>query len=280
MASASAIPETLKQAKPYITLATQLDQRNEKFVAYYCKLYALQLAMSINKSSPDCKKFLLQLMDELEAIKAQNKGEEAIQSQLVGQAYVEKLALSIFQKADAEDRGSMFSKNLVKQFYSSGLLFDTLNYFGDLSEDLVVKKQYAKRKAMYLNRCFQTGEKPIPGPLIEDGSDELNQKDNDEGQNENESRFNQPTDHNQYNKPDEFQPSPKPRMNNTPNQVPEASYYHTQETTEMNSPSLTPEQFLQAQKLCKFANSALQYEDVPTAITNLEKCLSILKTGK
>jgi hypothetical protein len=31
---------------------------------------------------------------------------------------------------------------------------------------LVAKKQYAKRKAMYLNRCFQTGEQPIPGPLI------------------------------------------------------------------------------------------------------------------
>lgn len=41
-----------------------------------------------------------------------------------------------------------------------------LNCFGDLSEDLVVKKQYAKRKAMYLNKCFQTGETPIPGPLV------------------------------------------------------------------------------------------------------------------
>lgn len=29
-----------------------------------------------------------------------------------------------------------------------------------------MKKQYAKRKAMYLNKCFQTGETPIPGPLI------------------------------------------------------------------------------------------------------------------
>jgi vacuolar protein sorting-associated protein VTA1 len=37
---------------------------------------------------------------------------------------------------------------------------------------------------------------------------------------------------------------------------------------------------LQAQKFCKFAASALQYEDIPTAIDNLEKCLRILKTGK
>ena len=38
------------------------------------------------------------------------KGEEAITSQIVGQAMVEKLALNIFNKADSEDRSSMFSK--------------------------------------------------------------------------------------------------------------------------------------------------------------------------
>lgn len=29
-------PEALKQTKPYITLASQLEQKNEKAVAYYC----------------------------------------------------------------------------------------------------------------------------------------------------------------------------------------------------------------------------------------------------
>lgn len=79
---------------------------------------------------------------------------------MVGQAMVEKHALNIFNKADMEDREGKFTKfvvdflnydiccfmmydilkllirNLVKQFYSSGLLFDSLNYFGDLSEDV------------------------------------------------------------------------------------------------------------------------------------------------
>lgn len=31
-------PESLKQIKPYLTLATQLELKNEKAVAYYCKL--------------------------------------------------------------------------------------------------------------------------------------------------------------------------------------------------------------------------------------------------
>lgn len=42
-----------------------------------------------------------------------------------------------------------------------------------------------------------------------------------------------------------------------------------------------PHELMQkAQKFCKFASSALQYDDVDTAITNLEQCLALLKTTK
>ena len=33
-------------------------------------------------------------------------------------------------------------------------------------------------------------------------------------------------------------------------------------------------------KLCKYANSALQYEDKTTAVENLTKALNLLTTGK
>ena len=35
-----------------------------------------------------------------------------------------------------------------------------------------------------------------------------------------------------------------------------------------------------AMKFCKFANSALQYEDANTAIQNLSKALNLLTTGQ
>jgi len=44
--------------------------------------------------------------------------------------------------------------------------------------------------------------------------------------------------------------------------------------------ALAAEDLVKAQKFCKFAGSALQYEDVPTAISNLQKALSLLTTGK
>jgi len=264
------IPDSLKQVKPYLTLAAQLEAKNDRVVGYYCRLYALQHGMTINKSAPECKKFLLQQMDMLEKLKSQMKGEEAITSQIVGQAMVEKLALNIFNKADSEDRSSMFSKNLVKQFYSSGLLFDALNYFGDLSEDLIQKKQYAKRKAMYLNRCFQTGEQPMPGPLIgEEVGDESNKQ--EYSHNPEDYSTNQTNDHQHIESP----PNPKPRSSQ-PEENQNYSNY-SQPGPSADSSEISPEDFIKAQKMCKFASSALMFEDIQTAITNLEGCLRILK---
>lgn len=42
--------------------------------------------------------------------KAQNKNDEAIKSEVVGQTYVEDFALRIFDKADSEDRQANFNK--------------------------------------------------------------------------------------------------------------------------------------------------------------------------
>ena len=45
-----------------------------------------------------------------------------------------------------------------------------------------------------------------------------------------------------------------------------------------SSSNFTTQDFEQAQKLCRFAASALQYEDVPTAIDNLQKALALLQS--
>lgn len=44
--------------------------------------------------------------------------------------------------------------------------------------------------------------------------------------------------------------------------------------------ALSPQDFTKAQKYCKYAGSALQYEDVNTAVQNLQKALKLLTTGK
>lgn len=44
--------------------------------------------------------------------------------------------------------------------------------------------------------------------------------------------------------------------------------------------ALTPDQMIKAQKYCKYAGSALNFDDVKSAIDNLEKALHLLTTGQ
>lgn len=48
----------------------------------------------------------------------------------------------------------------------------------------------------------------------------------------------------------------------------------------INGAPLAVNDMLMSQKYCKFATSALQYDDIKTAVANLEKALSLLKTGE
>lgn len=232
------IPDALKAVKPYVTLASQLEEK-EKIVSYYCRLYAIQNGMKINKSAADCKQFLMKMMDLLEKTKVTLKNEEAIKSEVVGQAFVERYALGLFVSADSDDRAARFNMNLVKRFYTVGLLFDVLSYFGELPEEMLNKKDYAKRKAVYIKKCLENGETPIAGPPEES--------------NEAAGGY------------DETVPAC-----NQPDETSKATF---SKTTVDNSEIVT-----QAEKLCKYASNALQYEDIPTAIDNLEKCLRLLKS--
>lgn len=54
-----------------------------------------------------------------------------------------------------------------------------------------------------------------------------------------------------------------------------ATKYHA-----TNGAPLDAEDLIKGQKYIKFANSALQYDDIPTAVTNLEKALRLLSSGQ
>lgn len=284
----------------------------------------MQKGMEIDKKSPDCRNFLRVLMGLLEQMKDQLKNNEAIQSELVGQAHIEDAAIKLFFFADTEDRSSRFDKNVVKAFYTSSMLFDVLNTFGPLSEELEKSKKYAKWKAAYIHNCLKNGTAPSPGPLAE-ASEELGisadyqfQKPRDCPQtitprnSPNQTPPNQPEDFNQPpensyymnqsinkvlpNNPSNFMSSAQPPVNLSENPHPRSSPNppfggHPQPAPRQNNFEPIPqtnnagpfklrsEDFAKAMKYCKFANSALQYEDAPAAISNLSKALKLLTTG-
>ncbi|XP_030412313.1 vacuolar protein sorting-associated protein VTA1 homolog [Gopherus flavomarginatus] len=295
------LPEQFKSLQHHLRTGQELDKR-EPVVAYYCRLYAMQTGMKLDSKTPECRKFLSKLMDQLETMKKQLGDNEAITQEIVGCAHVENYALKMFLYADNEDRAGRFHKNMIKSFYTASLLLDVLSVFGELTEENVQHRKYARWKAAYIHNCLKNGETPQPGPI---GMEE----EDDDAENEEGSSSALPT---QVSQPSSSTYDPNmPTSNysgihippgahapaNTPAEVPHSTGVtsNTIQPTPQNIPAvdpslynaqsagevrLTPEDFARAQKYCKYAGSALQYEDVSTAVQNLQKALKLLTTGR
>lgn len=115
--------------------------------------------------------------------------------------------------------GVIICRNVVKAYYTAGVIYDALLTFGELSEEATDKRKYAKYKAAYIHTCLKNGETPIPGPPNENEgeSDDNNAVvgPSNPGEDENitppQAPENQPEpstpDHNE-NSPIEFKPHP------------------------------------------------------------------------
>nr|XP_020755336.1 vacuolar protein sorting-associated protein VTA1 homolog isoform X2 [Odocoileus virginianus texanus] len=267
------------------------------------RLYAMQTGMKIDSKTPECRKFLSRLMDQLEALKKQLGDNEAITQEIVGSAHLENYALKMFLYADNEDRAGRFHKNMIKSFYTASLLIDVITVFGELTDENVKHRKYARWKATYIHNCLKNGETPQAGPV---GIEE----DNDVEENEDAGATSLPTQPLQPSS-STYDPSNMPSSGyagiqippgahapaNTPAEVPHSTGVtgNTIQPTPQTIPAidpalfstvsqgdirLTPEDFARAQKYCKYAGSALQYEDVSTAVQNLQKALKLLTTGR
>lgn len=211
----------------------------------------------------------------------------------------------------------------MKAFYSSGVLYDILLTFGELSEEALHNRKYAKYKAAYIHNCLKNGETPIPGPFPDDeesselGGDAAGGNTEEGaagGSNDGAgSSATPPEDSPTELKPEDEQPvqpsspsPPAPRITpptaeevlQNPNKLPSPPveeekpggfepYVPTaQPNATIYQPivpvagiQITPDQMITAQKYCKYAGSALNYDDVKTAIENLQKALKLLSTG-
>jgi len=291
------LPPQFKPIAHYIKIANEHRQRDPG-VYYWCIMYATQMAMGIDKKSPECVQFLSTLLNQLEQIKKQFKDMEQITNEVVAQAHIEQAALKLFVWADSEDRASHFDKNIVKAFYTAGHIFDVLTLFGEMDEKIAENRKYAKWKAAYIHNCLKNGETPIPGPQQDGDYDET------AGDPTGNIGFDIPAagsgnESNQDSKSRNRQPSPPSGdfRSNSPSSKKSSGAYGgasgsygggSSSAADGSMPaasgggggSASQANIVQSQKYCKWAISALEYEDVPTAVENLEKALKLLKAGK
>jgi len=307
-ANLPSLPPSLKQLQHYLKTATEHDKR-DPVIAYYCRLYSMQKGMEIDKSSPEARKFLLTMMDYLEKAKASQAEEEALHNEVIGQAHVENYAIKMFLYADNEDRAGRFNKNVVKSFYTAGMLMDVLSTFGEATEEIEKNKKYAKWKAAYIHKCLKNGETPIAGPLPGEEDDAASGGDNYAASNSDQLNPVAPPGHmtssqdsgsypshgshappttpmdptrgnnlppSTYQTPSSYTPQPTPRGNPAPTSSTTPAWVPPPNPSGIN---LTSAQYQKGIKFCKYASSAMQYEDSQTAIDNLTKALKLLTTG-
>ncbi|XP_076653653.1 vesicle trafficking 1 [Halictus rubicundus] len=281
------VPVPLKNIEQYLKIAATHHEL-DPVVSYWCRLYALQTGLKISTKTTEQTTFLIKLMDWLETTKKELRENEAITNDIVAQAHLENWALKLFLYADKRDRAGDFSKKTIQSFFTAGLLYDVLTVFGELSEEATQKGKYAKWKATYIHNCLKNGETPVPGP-IEDNMEDLDsvEADDSAGSQEKPGDGEAFSDSNKSSNTGYIDPFDR-TTHNMPKKgsIEEGSseiaddYRPIPKTETEGGINLSLEQMNKAQKLIKWAGSALNYDDVPTAVLNLRKAINLLTTGQ
>jgi vacuolar protein sorting-associated protein VTA1 len=156
------VPPVLKPLTPFIQRGEEMKKANtdaSRVVCFFCLKYAMELGMGLNDKSPECKAFLMELMNDLESCKV--KMDDA-----TAKSTCEDFAMSVFARADEIDRAGHADKSTAQSFYAAATFFDLLKQFSasrELDEDIKQTQLYAKWKATEILRAVKEGRKPAPG---------------------------------------------------------------------------------------------------------------------
>ncbi|KND01035.1 uncharacterized protein SPPG_04128 [Spizellomyces punctatus DAOM BR117] len=298
-------PDELKFVNAYLQRAQEL-QTKEPIVAYYCKYYAAKLAIDKGGKSKEAQLFLLGLMDELEQDRKNISGNEAVTNDVVGYAHIENFALRIFTNADNEDRQGRASKKTAKTFLASSIFLELLKVFGEIDTEVQDKIRYAKFKAADIIKALREGRTPTPGMPGEQPPESAQPTappephpnfgtPYDPSYTPTQPTFDANVSHSgeaSYASPSSHCPSHQTPFTGSetrpyvhPSAPSAGSGHHSPSPAPASPSSLAPKGSFEvnyktvqaAQKHSRFAISALQYDDIPTAIDNLEQALALLR---
>eukprot|EP01133_Synstelium_polycarpum_P012163 gene12163-14237_t len=277
------VPVQLKAISPYLKQAKQLEKL-DGVMSYYLRMYAVQMAVEVkSKLGPSGASLSTYILKILEVVE---KEKQKLGNQLDGEGmesdYVEGFAMKAFLHADTEDRAGRASKSTAVTYYSAFLFFDCLKQFGEQPEEIKQKQKYAGWRAAEINTAIKNGVKPTPPPQeeteesLEDDSDLAFPSTPTNNQQHQQQFPSFPSAPNQQS--NQF-PS-FPSSNNDPRDQPSFPSFPSAPKSSNDQPSFpsfptsnmgsTEEDKNNAQKYAKWVISALQFDDIPTAIKNLK----------
>ena len=301
---------------PYLAKAREFAAAGLPVAAYYCRFYAVSLALKggtyVRNSESDA--ILAQQFELLEKEKSQLAEEEGIKSPKVGANLLRSLAFRLFLSAERDEQqattASIDSLKVTMERYLGavrvlqvyrGLFLDSDASFageidGDLEEELAQveeKSKFAKWRAVELKKAIVSGDlssvtsnvtSKVESPKVINTSNPSNTSNTSNPSNTSNSS-NPSTTSTTSTITSPHQQSHQQQSYNLPLQqpifsisTPTPSSIPTY-TAPTSPPQLTydPKLIAEAEKQAKFAISALHFDDLPTAITNLQRAIDILR---
>lgn len=152
-------PESLKPIGKFMARAREIESI-QPVVAYHCNYYSLKKAIELrDPSDPAAMRFVTGLLEKCETAKATLPPDE----DGAHRALVVEFALSVFDRADSEDRAERATKDTALTFYAAMCFLEVCSVFGPLGDELEERLRYAKWKAADITKALKEGRKPIPG---------------------------------------------------------------------------------------------------------------------
>lgn len=156
MSSSPSPEEQLKAIMPLMQRAQEIQQADPK-VAYYCRMYAVEQALTFPQRSKDVSDLVSIALSQME----KDRGALALDKEN-DMYHCESFALKIFSNADKMDRAGRADLATAKAFFVASYFLEVLNHFGPLDQQLGEKQRYAAWRAAELSKAMREGRPPLP----------------------------------------------------------------------------------------------------------------------
>jgi len=157
---ADAPPPSLKgKIIAYLNQAKERAAAGETVIAYYCKVHALSEAMAVRAQIPKTDMgYVLGLMDQVEAEKKGVSDLDDAQVHIENKAFE-----LFDRADNADRASPMVPKlQTAKDFYASATLLEVCKEFGELPEDLAEKIKYGKWRYVEICKAAKEKRAPAP----------------------------------------------------------------------------------------------------------------------
>jgi len=150
------LEEQKKLIVPFMQRAQEIQNADPK-VAYYCRLYAVDLALKFQQRAKEINGLVMAALAALEKDKARLQLDKESDK-----VHCEVFALRIFGNADRVDRLGKADMNTSKAFYAASFFIEILNQFQELDGDMASKQKYAAWRASEIRKALREGRPPLP----------------------------------------------------------------------------------------------------------------------